>query len=181
MSPQNTDHPQYEPIGKVIKVHGLKGEVVIGVDLPEPEQLLALERVYILDSLNMMRPYRLLQRRVSEQGNRQSFFVLLENVSDRTQASTILGKEVLVDGGKLAFFEDDDEMSGLIGYTIVDASMQKIGEVVEVMETPAHPLLKVHLYGKGAILIPFVDAYVTEVNDDDSEITVMDIEPLIDL
>ena len=181
MIPDNTDQPLYESLGKVIKVHGLKGEVVISVDLPEPQQLLALERVYIVDSLNMIRPYRIQQRRVSEQGTRQSFFVLLENVSDRTQASTLLGKEVLVDAGKLAFFDDVDDLSELVGFTLLDSKKQKIGEVVEVIENPAHPIFKVHLFGVGAILIPFVDAYVVEVNDEHSEIIVKDIEPLINL
>lgn len=181
MNPQHSDHQGYETIGKVIKVHGLKGEVVISIDLPEPQQLLSLDRVYIMDSLNMIRPYRIQQGRVNEQGNRQSFFVLLDTVSDRTHASTLLGKEVLVDAGTLAFFDEDADMSELVGYTIHDASMLKIGEVLEVMETPAHPILKAHLYGKGAVLIPLVDAYILGVNDEQGEIMVTDIEPLIDL
>jgi len=181
MIPDTTDQSNYESLGMVIKVHGLKGEVVISVDLPEPQQLLTLDRVYIIDVLKMIRPYRIQQRRLSEQGNRQSFFVLLENVSDRTQAGTLVGKEVLVDTGKLTFFDDDDGVNELVGFTLLDRTSQTIGEVVDVIENPAHPILKVHLYGKGSLLIPFVDAYVTDVNDEQRAVTVKDIEPLIDL
>ena len=169
----------FDSIGIVAKVHGLRGEIGIRTDLPFPDQAEKLTRLYIAGDQGMMQPYRVTSSRMSNLGNKQLFFVILETVADRNTASTLMGRDVYADKGSLDFFEEDDD--DVVGYTVLALDGSKLGEVVEVIDNPAHPILLVRLKGKGSVLIPFVDAYIEEIDDEKSTITVSDIDELLEL
>jgi ribosomal 30S subunit maturation factor RimM len=81
--------------------------------------------------------------------------------------------------GSVDFFEEDSD--DLAGYSVLDTNGNIIGDVIETLENPAHPILRLHIKGKGEVLIPFVDAYVDEVDDDEQTVTVVDIDELLEL
>ena len=128
----------------------------------------------------MLQPWRIQSSRLSVQGEKQMFFVILELVADRNAATALVGRQVLVEPGTIDFFveEDDDD---LVGYSVLDVNGTTIGNVLETIDNPAHPILRLHIEGKGEVLIPFVDVYVDEVDDDEKTVTVVDIDELLDL
>lgn len=63
--------------------------------------------------------------------------------------------------------EDEFLVEDLIGLRVVTVEGQELGEVDEVLETPAHEILQI-----GATLIPFVDEFIQEVNFDEEIIRV---------
>ncbi len=179
MKPQSNPDPSFDAIGTVTKVHGLKGEIGIRIDLPMPNQLLDVETVYMAGDFGMLQPWRIQSSRLSVQGERQMFFVILEMVADRNAATALVGRHVLVEPGNVDFFEEDaDDLSG---YSVLDTDGNNIGDVIETLDNPAHPILRMHIKGKGEVLIPFVDAYVDEVDDDERTVTVVDIDELLEL
>jgi len=179
MKPDNNPDTPFDAIGTVAKVHGLKGEIGIRTDLPLPNQLLNIETVYMTGDFRMLQPWRVQSSRLSFQGEKQMFFVILELVADRNAAQALVGRQVFVDPGIIDLFEEEvDEMAG---YSVIDTNGNTIGTVLEILENPAHPILRVHIKGKGEVLIPFVDVYVGEVDDDDQTVTVLDIDELLEL
>ena len=180
MKPKINPENAFDAIGTVAKVHGLKGEIGIRIDLPLPNQLHNVETVYMAGDFGMLQPWRILSSRLSVQGEKQMFFVILEMVADRNAAAALVGRQVYVEPGTVDLYEEDDS-DDLKGYSVLDTNGNTIGDVIETLENPAHPILRVHIKGKGEVLIPFVDAYVDEVDDDEQTVTVVDIDELLEL
>lgn len=179
MRPASKPDPAFDAIGTVAKVHGLKGEIGIRIDLPKPKQLLDVETVYMAGDFGMLQPWRIQSSRLSVQGERQMFFVILEMVADRNAATALVGRNVMVEAGNVDFFEDD--IDDLSGYSVLDIDGNNIGDVIETLDNPAHPILRMHIKGRGELLVPFVDAYVDEVDDEEQTVTVVDIDELLEL
>ena len=175
----NTIHSSFDSIGTVGKPHGLKGEFGVRTQVPFPEQLLDLDTIYISGDFGMLQPYTIRSSRVDLQGKRQTFFVFLEMVADRNAATALMGKEVFIETGQLDLEEDDPD--DLTGYRVLDIAGNGIGEVLETIDNPAHPILRTRINGSGEVLIPFVEAFVYEIDDDEATVTVVDIEGLLEL
>lgn len=71
--------------------------------------------------------------------------------------------------------EDEFLVEDLIGLRVVTVEGQEIGEVDEVLVTPAHEILQI-----GETLIPFIEEFVEEVNFDDEVIRVRLIPGMLD-
>lgn len=78
------------------------------------------------------------------------------------------------------FKEDADAMKELIGYTLIDETVGKVGEIIELMDTPAQVLATVKGETK-EYTIPLVDDLVIEVNKRKKEIRMDLPEGLLDL
>ena len=95
--------------------------------------------------------------------NHQTFFVKFDMITNRTDAETAQNKAVFI---KAELFDDvaepADDQESFIGYTI-KCDGKEFGEVLDVIENPAHPILEVK-HGIGTILIPMVDEYVKETD-----------------
>ncbi len=172
-------HQSFDTIGTVGKPHGLKGEFGVRTQVPYPEQLLELDRVYLLGDFGMLQPYTIRSSRLDLQGNRQTFFVNLEMVADRNAAAALSGKEIFIETGRIDL--DDDDPDDLSGYRVLNEKGTTIGEVLETLENPAHPILRTRIDGKGEVLIPFVEAFVYQIDDDEATVTLVDIEGLLEL
>ena len=74
---------------------------------------------------------------------------------------------------------EDDEFyfSDIIGYTVLVDDVT-IGTITEVMDLPAHEVLRVKTDEKD-VLIPFVDAFIKEVDTDNEIIRVIGMEGLL--
>jgi len=56
----------FEQVGKVIKVHGLKGELIIEPNVAEPTQLESIEVFYVKNKRGDVEPYRVEQSKIIE-------------------------------------------------------------------------------------------------------------------
>jgi 16S rRNA processing protein RimM len=180
MKSTNNSDTSFNAIGTVTKVHGLKGEIGIRIGLPVPNQLQQIDTVYMMGDFGMLQPWRIQSSRLSVQGEKQMFFVILELVADRNAATALVGRQVHVEPGTIDFFVEEDE-DDLAGYSVLDVNGTLIGNVLETIDNPAHPILRLHIKGMGEVLIPFVDVYVDEVDDDKKTVTVIDIDELLEL
>ena len=109
------------------------------------------------------REYRVLEGKV----HGQTLLAQLEGVDDRSASEALKGLEVAVDRAE---FPDADEgeyyWADLIGLEVVNTEGVALGKVEGLMETGAHDVLRVadEREGLRERLIPFVDAYVREVD-----------------
>lgn len=105
------------------------------------------------------REYRVLEGKV----HGQTLLAQLEGVDDRTASEALKGLEVAVDRSKFPEAEEDEYYwDDLIGAEVVNTAGVLLGRVEGLMETGAHDVLRV--MGERERLIPFVDAYVREVD-----------------
>ncbi len=161
-------------IGFISRAHGLKGEVVLepefdDVDLYDPGRLYYLGKI---DSDPV--PVRVSLIKLIQKGDQQSFFVKFEHVTDRSDAEAIKGFSLFLPSDEVVLDEDDDD---IIGYEVINESGVTEGEVVDVIDNPAHPLIQV-VGDNGAFLIPWVDEFVRDVDYDQRKVIVDDISEL---
>lgn len=164
----------YTRIGSIQRAHGTAGEVVVG---PEIDAGLFEEGriLYLSDAKAGWLPMRVAAARRVQKGDRLLFFVLFASITTRTQAETLRGKTVGYPTDQMPDLPDED--SDLTGYQVVDADGTRIGEVLDLIDSPAHPLLEVK-DDRGRFLVPFVDAYILEIDDEAAVVTVADVDAL---
>lgn len=164
-------------IGRVIKPHGIKGEVAIDPTTDEPDIRFALGEVLTGRQGNKER--QLTIKAVRAHQNR--LLITFEEIPDRTAAESLRGMRFFAE--PLEREEEDEEGfydHELIGLKVLDVHGAQLGEVSDVQHGPAGTLLEVDLGGKTA-LVPFVHQIVPEVDLYTGHVTIDPPEGLLDL
>jgi len=166
-------------VGRVVKAHGVTGEVVVEVRTYDPDNRFAPgtvlrgrpktgpQREYVVDAARE-HSGRLLLR--------------LDGVADRETAESLRGTVFLVDSEDLPPIDDPDEFYDhqLEGLQVVTTTGTAVGTVAEVLHTGAGELLSVR-NEEGEVLVPFVSAIVTSVSLADQTIEIDPPEGLLEL
>jgi len=140
------------------------------------EDLYSVDRVYYFGKPGQDPvPVRINSFKLVKKGDQQSFFVTIDQITERTEAEKLKGLTVFLPSDDVEI-QEDSEMD-LIGYRVVDDKTgNDQGEVVDVIDNPAHTLLQV--VENGAYFIPLVDEFVIEIDDENRVIKVIDIDEL---
>jgi 16S rRNA processing protein RimM len=167
-------------VGRVVKAHGVTGEVAVDVRTDDPETRFAPgtrlrarpkggrpEQAYVIDSAR-------------EHSGR--LLVRFAGVGDRETADSLRGTVFIVDSGDLPPIDDPDEFYDhqLEGLRVVTTVGVEVGTVAEVLHTAAGELLSIRA-GAGEVLVPFVSAIVTAVSLEDRTIEIDPPEGLLEL
>lgn len=166
------------PVARVVRAHGVRGEIRLKLIDPTSEAVRAGAQVWLRGSACPEQPVRVLRaRRVPG-----ALLVELAEVEDRDRADALRGAEVLVEHDQLPALDPGQYYAyQLVGCAVVEAeSGAARGHVAEVLDNPAHPLLRVEQGGRDWLL-PFVDAYVREVDAGGRRVLVADVAALLDL
>ncbi|MCV7423450.1 ribosome maturation factor RimM [Mycobacterium yunnanensis] len=169
-------------VGRVVKAHGIGGEVVVDVRTDDPYERFApgnALRARARDSSET----RLVVESMREHGGR--LLVRLAGVSTRDAADALRGNLFVVDTADLPPIEDPDEFYDhqLEGLRVRTTAGRDVGVVAEVLHTPAGEILAVRpAEGDGPeVLVPFVGAIVTSVSLADGSVEIDPPDGLLDL
>ncbi|WP_373142342.1 ribosome maturation factor RimM [Mycobacterium marinum] len=168
-------------IGRVVKAHGIAGEVVVEIRTDEPDRRFTpgaslhakrsrdggTGRNYVIEG-------------VREHGAR--LLVRLAGVNDRDTADGLRGSLFVIDSADLPPIEEPDTYYDhqLEGLRVRTTAGQDVGVVAEVLHTGAGELLAVKC-DSGEVLVPFVGAIVTSVSLDDRILEIDPPDGLLDL
>ncbi|MEO9327729.1 ribosome maturation factor RimM [Gordonia aurantiaca] len=150
-------------VGRVVKSHGIRGEVVVDVRTDEPELRFARGSV--------------LRGRLPRGGGEREFtvtaarehsgrlLVSLEEVADRTSADALRGTLFLIDSSQVEPSDDPDEFYDheLEGLPVQLLDGTEVGVVESVLHLPAGELLSVRNPDEREVLVPFVKEIVPTV------------------
>jgi 16S rRNA processing protein RimM len=167
-------------VGRVVKAHGVTGELVVDVRTDDPELRFAPGSVLrARGSDRRERSYTV--ETVRPHGNR--LLLRLSGVSDRGSADSLRGNVFLIDSADLPPIDEADTYYDhqLEGLRVRTTAGLELGTVTEVLHTAAGELLAVKREQAPELLVPFVSAIVTSVSLEDG---VVDIDPpdgLLDL
>ena len=165
-------------IGRIIRPHGVRGELVVEIRTDEPDARFAAGKVYSTDpaaagplTVTAIRPH---------QGR---LLVTCDEVVDRSQAEALRGVYMCVDSESVPAPDDPDEFRDhdLWGVPVVTVTGEHVGEVVRVDHGPAHDMLVVKRKGRTPAYIPFIKVMVPEVDLAGRRIVVDPPEGLLDL
>lgn len=170
-------------VGRVVKSHGVRGELVVEVRTDSPEQRFAPgSRLVGRTGRGRTSADRevVIEAARSHSGR---LLVRLDGIRDRDSADAVRGMLLIVDSDSLPAPDDPDEFHDhqLVGLRALDTAGVVLGEVTEITHTPAGELLGVRLEDGTDALVPFVTEMVPEVDLDAGTCVIDPPEGLLDL
>lgn len=148
-------------IGKITTTHGIKGEVKI-INMSDFERFQIGDHVWI-----DQQPFVIHSSRIHK-GKVLVAFEGYHNINDvlHLKNKDVFSKEKIDDASGYHY-------ESLINKKVIDQEHADIGYVKSIMEVPQGHILEVQTPTK-KVLIPFVDAFILDVNDDYIEIQVIE-------
>jgi 16S rRNA processing protein RimM len=164
-------------LGKIVKKHSFKGEVVIKLDTDEPDLYENLESVFV-DLGNNLVPFFIEKSSLSKS---TMFRVKFEDVDSEADADAIMRSGIYLplnllpklSGNKFYYHE-------VIGFTIVDVNFGEVGTLAYINDKAAQPLFEIE-NGNKEIFIPMIDDFIKKVDRENKIIQVEAPKGLIEL
>jgi len=164
-------------LGKIVRKHSFKGEVIVKLDTDEPELYQNLESVFVALGNDLV-PF-FIETISLQKGNQLR--IRFEDVENEADADAILGVEVYLPlkflpkltGNKFYFHE-------IIDFDIEDVNLGYIGVITGVNDASAQPLFEVNSNGT-EVFIPMIDHFIKKVDRENNKIIVETPEGLLDL
>ena len=163
-------------LGYIVKAHGLNGEVKALFDVDIPENYRALESVFVEINKKLI-PFFI--DKIQFQGGKA--VIKFEDVDSIEQTDDLKGCKLflpldfLPTLGKNQFYYHE-----IIGFTIVDKTLGRLGKVTTVYTMPNQDLIAMD-YKKNEVLIPIKDEIVLTINREKREVSVDLPEGLLDV
>ena len=158
---------EYFKIGKLVAVHGLKGELLLKHELGKKTSLKGLQAIFIEERKNSFIPYFIAATKIK--GN-EEIYLQLEGINSREAAIKITQKEIWVPEVDFKKFAAKSAPASLLGYTIINNN-ESLGEILELIEQPHQLLCRLEIKGK-EVLIPLHEETLKKINHNKKEVLV---------
>lgn len=166
----------YFQLGRVIKTHGYKGEVVFLLDTDRPDQYSGLKMVF-LNMEGSLVPWFIENIRIND----NLAIVSLEDIKGPEQASLLLKKDIYLPADELDTMEGSDfYFHEIVGYSVHDKKHGDIGRLEEILDRPEQELLRI-LKGQKEILVPLTDEMIHKIDRKKKILHIKAPDGLIDL
>lgn len=168
-------------LGYTSKVHAKQGELVVKLDVDQPERYKKLESVLIRmhKQDQSLVPFFITHVLLNNDGTLR---LQIEDVNTVEQAKELIGKELYLPltqlpeltGNKFYYHE-------VTGFKVVDVQKGALGSIIHILEHPTQAIMEIsHPSGK-EVLIPITDDIIQLVDRATKTITVLAPEGLIEV
>lgn len=157
-------------VARIGKPHGLRGEVTVQVHTDAPEERFTVGTEFATEPDRgplTLRSVRLHQ---------QIYLLAFEGHPDRTAAEALRNTRLLVADEDETEEDDAWREEDLLGFTVALMDGTVLGEVSALHTRAVQDLLEVRRTGGGELLVPFVEEFVPEV-DEEARRVVLDPPP----
>lgn len=163
-------------VGKIVKTHGLKGEVTLRIDNEQFDDIEELN-YFLLDVNEQLIPFFI--EDIAYHSNKA--FVLFQDLKTLEAASQLVGRSAYLPLELLPEKTGNDFYSHeVVDYLVVDEVKGELGKVNEIIEYPTQSIIQIIRDGK-EILIPIHDDIIKDVNRDEKKIYINAPSGLIDM
>ncbi|MBX7227443.1 MAG: ribosome maturation factor RimM [Chitinophagales bacterium] len=147
-------------IGKVLKVHGVKGAIKVSYDPTLKDDFEKLASVVILNL-----PYFIVKKELTEPG----FAILyLEEVDGRETAAKFAGKDLMALQKDISVDIISEGFEMLIGFQAFNKK-ENLGMITDILEMPQQTLAQI-MYKNKEVLIPVVEDFILSFHKKKKEI-----------
>jgi 16S rRNA processing protein RimM len=165
---------RYLAIGKIVRAHGLRGEVSVAVLTQFPERFETTEWVYLGNEFEAT-PYRL----KSYRWHQQNVLLTLVGVDNRTQAEALQGQFVQVPLDEaVSLPEGSYYLYQILGLEVKTTEGESLGIIANVIETGANDVYVVKNDDR-ELLLPAIPDVVKSIDMANGLMVVQLIEGLI--
>jgi 16S rRNA processing protein RimM len=158
------------PIGYFSKTHGVKGQLLLKVE--RDLDLENLKAVFV-DSTTGKAPYFITEIKESNQG----LIVGLEEISSVEKASSLVNKTAFADA---SLAEEEEPGEEWTGFELIDKLHGSLGHVIASSHNGAQVLLS-FLYKDKEVILPLVEQFIEQVDEENKKIFFCAPEGLIEL
>lgn len=163
-------------VGKIVKTHGLKGEVTLRIDNEQFDEIEELN-YFLLDINDKLIPYFV--ENITFHSNKS--FVLFQDLKTLEAANQLVGKSVYLPLDLLPEKDGNDFYSHeVVDFLVIDEEKGELGKVQEIIEYPTQSLIQILINDK-EVLIPIHDDIIQDVNREDKKIYIKAPNGLIDM
>jgi 16S rRNA processing protein RimM len=161
--------PQFLMLARILRPHGVRGDLRVQVVTGFPERMTELDNVYIgpatdgpLSSRTPMSSYRVERAKHDKADN---WLLHLHGVDDRESADPLRSLCIFVALEDAVPLEQDEYyLFQLIGLHVVAHDGQPLGKLVDVLETGANDVFVIRGEPLGEVLIPLLDGIIVAVD-----------------
>ena len=164
-------------LGRIVRKHSFKGEVVLKLDTDEPELYQEMESVFVNIGNNMI-PF-FIKDSLLQKGNQLR--VNFENIQSEADADALLKAGVYLPlsmlpklTGKKFYFHE------IIGFAAEDVAYGAIGTVTGVNDSSAQPLFEIEKE-EMQILVPMIDDFIVKIDREQQKILLKTPAGLLDM
>jgi len=164
------------PLGKIVKPHGILGEVKIRLFNSESKTLKVGQSVWV--GIQGKKNESLVIERLTLKSEKSR--LKFKNINDRNSAELL--RDFTLSVCRDEFPETSDKefyLIDLIGFDVLDQTGKLLGIVSDIMENPANDILIIS-DGDKEHLIPLVDDFVQLFDFEEKQVTINLIDGLID-
>ncbi|MGX8712443.1 MAG: ribosome maturation factor RimM [bacterium] len=162
-------------LGKVTKPWGVKGQMILFLDVDTPEDYQKLDSAFV-EVKGSLVPYFF---HIDSLNGNKAVVTFEEITAD--QALTLVGRDLYLpldllpklEGNKFYFHE-------VVGFRVIDSVHGDIGTLEQVIEYPAQPLFQIMKNGT-EILVPVIDPVIDKVDRKEKTLYITAPNGLIDL
>jgi 16S rRNA processing protein RimM len=170
-------------VGRIVRPHGVHGEVVVDLSTDEPERRYAAGATLVTEPPEPGRDHPATLIVDGSRPHQGRLIVAFRGIPDREAADRLRGVLLRVDSAGIAPPEDPDEFHDhqLVGLAAVTPAGDRLGEIARVDHGPAADQLVLTRPDGRTALVPFVAAIVPEVDLASGRIVVDPPPGLLDL
>jgi 16S rRNA processing protein RimM len=164
-------------LGSIIKIHALKGELLLATELNLEEIQINTEWVFF-DYQGQLVPFFVEYLNIAG----SSIAILkVEEINSIDQAKDWLGKSVFVPSGSISKLKPKHQSIHILqGFQVTDEKFGSLGTVHSIIDNQNNPLIQI-LKGEKEILIPLSDSIIIKIDHKKRVIHVRTPDGLIDL
>ncbi|MEI7500246.1 MAG: ribosome maturation factor RimM [Bacteroidota bacterium] len=167
----------YYYLGKILKTHGNKGQVIVQLDVDDPEKYIDLESVY-LDLHGERIPFFI--ENLELKHNRKAL-IRFQDFTSIEDAESLAGLEMYLPLTELPALKGNHfYYHEIIGFHVADEKHGDIGVIEDVIDLPHQALFQIR-FGDKEILIPVVDEVIRKVDKRNKVLLVRAPEGLIEI
>ena len=167
---------EYFKAGKLVAVHGLKGELILKHELGKKSSLKDVKAIFIEDKKDSFFPWFI---ETAKARSADEVLLKLETIDTREAAAKISQKEIWLIEEDFKKLSAKSAPANLLGYTIINFK-ERLSEVLEVIEQPHQMLCRIEI-NKKEVLIPINESFLKKIDHKKKEVIVELPEGLIDV
>ena len=172
-------HPDYFLLGKILRPHGVKGDVVIYLDSDSLSRYKKMKLIYV-EQEGTLKEFDI-SKVISIKEHEHTAVIHLVGIEDINTAEHYLKLDLYLPmeslpklRGKKFYFHE------IIGFTIIDEKEGEVGIISNVYELPQHPVGE-FIRNEKAVLFPLSEIFIQNIDRIEKKIFVTIPEGLIDV
>ncbi len=165
---------KYLEVGKIVSVHGLKGDVKVEPWCNEPEFICDFDRLYSKDG---KKEYEIESSRVQK----NMVIMKLKGVDSVEDGQAMRNKILFMDRNDVELEDGFYFFQDLIGLNVIDAdSQEEYGKIEDIFQTGANDVYQIKSDDGRSYYIPAIADVIVKTDIDDGKMYIRPLEGLFD-